>query len=425
MTLIGFLIFAVLLIIGAPIWLALGASGGFWILLQMNLPLESLSSQFFIAIDSWILLAVPYFLLAGNLMTFMGPATKLFRFINNLVGHIPGGMPAAIVVAGVIFGALSGSSVATVVAVGSMAIPQMLKLGYSKKNSYGVLAASGTLGQMIPPSIFMILFAASTQLDAGQLFLAGIVPGIFIAIVLIIVAIIVAIIENKGETKTLERSSFSEISKSFVEAIPSLLMPIIILGGIYGGVFTPTEAAAVAVVYVLVISFLFNREDFTLANFNKSLVSTMVTTAIVFILLGGAKLFSNALTYLQLPQNITAFAVNINVPDSFIMLVIIAIFLILGTVLEAIPVMYITLPILYPVVLSLGYDPIHFAIITVASLMIGQITPPIGASLYAISGHFKENMGIIVRGAYPYLIGMLICTLVLLYVPWLSTFLFK
>lgn len=420
MLIVGFLIFVILLVIGAPVWLALGASGGFWVLFQMELPLESLSSQFFIAIDSWILLAVPYFLLAGNLMTFMGPASKLFTFINNLVGHLPGGMPAAVVGTGAIFGALSGSSVATVVAVGSMAIPQMINMGYEKKNSYGVLAASGTLGQMIPPSIFMILFAASTQLDAGQLFIAGIVPGIFIAVILIIVAIIVGL---KDHTKKLERSSFQALVKSFLEAIPSLLMPVIILGGIYGGVFTPTEAAAIAVFYVLVISFLFNREDFTLANFNKSLVSTMITTAIVFILLGGAKLFSNALTYLQLPQDITAFAVNLNVADWVIMLIVIFIFLLFGMFLDAIPILYITLPILYPTVISLGYDPIHFAIVTVAALMIGQITPPVGSSLYAISGHFKENMGMVVKGTYPYLIGLLIATFVLLYVPWLSTFL--
>jgi len=419
---IGFLIFVILLVIGAPIWLALGMSGGFWAFVQMGLPLESISSQFFIATDSWILLAVPYFLLAGNLMTYMGPAEKLFEFLNNLVGHLPGGMPAAVVITAAIFGALSGSSVATVVAVGSMAIPQMIKLGYSKKNSYGVVASSGTLGQMIPPSIFMILFAASTQLDPGQLFMAGIVPGIVMAIILVIVAIIVSIREKTERPK---RSSLGEIVRSFLHAIPSLLMPVIILGGIYGGVFTPTEAAAIAVCYVLIISYIFNRQDFTLDNFKKSLVTTMITTSIVFIILGGAKLFSTAITYLQVPQTITEFAVNIDVADWIIMLLIIFIFLIFGMFLDAIPIMYITLPILYPTVLSLGYEPIHFAIITVASLMIGQVTPPVGSSLYAISGHFKENMGVVVKGAFPYLIGLLICTILILYIPWLSLFLFQ
>ncbi|WP_153726842.1 TRAP transporter large permease [Salinibacillus xinjiangensis] len=422
MLIIGFFIFLILLVIGAPIWLALGMSGGFWAFIQMGLPTESISSQFFIATNSWILLAVPYFLLAGNLMTYMGPADKMFKFINNLVGHLPGGLPSAAVVTAAIFGALSGSSVATVIAVGSMAISQMVKLGYSKENSYGVIAASGTLGQMIPPSIFMILFAASTQLDPGQLFIAGIVPGIFIAFVLVIVAIIISF---RDKTERPKRASLSDMISSFISALPALIMPVVILGGIYGGVFTPTEAAAIAVFYVLIISLVFSRKEFTLANFKKSLISTMVTTSIIFILLGGAQLFSTAITFLQVPQFITEFAVNLNVPDWTIMLMIIATFLFFGMFLEAIPIMYITIPILYPTVLSLNYDPIHFAVITVASLMIGQITPPIGSSLYALSGHFKENMGVVVKGSYPYLIGLIIATLVILYVPWLSTFIFE
>lgn len=419
---IGLVIFVVLLVIGAPIWLALGASGGYWVLVQMGLPIESVSSQYFIATDQWILLAVPYFLLAGNLMTFMGPASRMFGFVRNLVGHLPGGMPAAVVVTAAIFGALSGSSVATVVAVGSMAIPQMIKMGYSKENSYGVLAASGTLGQMIPPSIFMILFAASTQLDPGALFLAGIVPGLFLAVVLVIVAIIVGLKDEKERPK---RASLAEIGRSFLVAFPSLLMPVVILGGIYGGVFTPTEAAAIAVVYVLLISFLFNRNDCTRENFKKSFVHTMVTTSIIYILLGGAKLFSTAMTYVQVPQMLTEFAVSFDVPGWVIMLIIVLVFLVFGMFLDAIPILYITLPILYPVVLSLGYDPIHFAIVTVAALMIGQITPPVGSSLYAISGHFKESMGVVVRGANPYLVGLLVGTIVLLYIPWLSLFLFQ
>jgi C4-dicarboxylate transporter, DctM subunit len=419
---IGLLIFIILLVIGAPIWLALGLSGGYWAFFQMGLPIESISSQFFAATDSFILLAVPYFLIAGNLMTYMGPASKMFGFIKNLVGHLPGGMPAAVVVTAAIFGALSGSSVATVVAVGSMAIPQMIKSGYTKENSYGVLAASGTLGQMIPPSIFMILFAASTQLDPGQLFMAGIVPGLFMAAVLVIVAIIVGL---KDEKERPNRSSLKEIISSFVHAIPSLLMPVVILGGIYTGIFTPTEAAAIAIVYVLLISFIFNRKDFTFENFKKSITGAMVTTAIVFVILGGAKLFSTALTYLQVPQKITEMAISFDVAGWVIMLIIILVFLVFGMFLDAIPILYITLPILYPTAISLGYDPIHFAIITVASLMIGQITPPVGSNLFAISGHFKESMGVVVKGSYPYLVGLIFATFVLLYIPFLSTFLFK
>ncbi len=416
---LGLVIFVLLLVIGVPIWLALGMSGGFWMYVFIGLPLETISSQFLIATDKWILLAIPYFLLAGNLMTFMGPAKKLVKFINDLVGHLPGGLSSAAIIAAAIFGALSGSSTATVVAVGSMIIPQMIALGYSKENSMGVVASAGTLGQMIPPSIYMIIFASMTQLDVGKLFIAGIVPGIVIAFVLIIVAVIISFREKANRK---ERSAFVEVRTSFVHALPVLLMPIIVLGGIYSGIFTPTEAAAVAVFYVLIISLLFNRKDCTLSNFKKSLLGAMTTTSVIYIILGGATLFSTALTYAQIPQSITAFVTTLTLPNLLIMLLILLLFLVFGTVLDPIPILYITIPILYPTVLSMGYDPIHFGILTIACMMIAQITPPVGVSLFAISGHFKEKLSVVIKGTLPYLLGLIIATIILLFVPWLSTF---
>ena len=303
-----------------------------------------------------------------------------------------------------------------------MVIPQMLKMGYSKKNALGVVAASGTLGQMIPPSIFMIIYASMTQIDAGQLFLAGIVPGIFMAIVLIIVAIIVSF---KDKAERPKRKSFKDISISFFPAIPALLMPVIILGGLYGGIFTPTESAAIAVVYVLIISFFFNRSEFTKENIKRSLVSSMITTTVIYIILGGAQLFSTALTYTQFPQKMTEYIANMTTQGWLIMWLILILFFILGTFLEPLPILFVTMPILYPIVLDLGYDPIHFGIVTCALMMISQITPPVGGSLFAISGHFREDIILVSRGSIPYLYGLIVASIVLLYVPWLSTFLFK
>ena len=234
---IGLVIFIGLLIIGAPIWLSLSISGGALVLGFVGMPLETVVSQFLIATDSWILLAIPYFLLAGNLMTDLGMAKKMLGFITNLLGHLPGGMSAAAVLSCVIFGALSGSAAATVVAVGAMVIPEMLKLGYSKENSMGIIATSGTLGQMIPPSVYMIVYASMTQIDVGQMFIAGIIPGLFIAALLIITAIIVSC---KEQLKIKKRSSIKNIMHSFFIGLPALLMPIIVLGGIYAGIFTPT-----------------------------------------------------------------------------------------------------------------------------------------------------------------------------------------
>ncbi|WP_120118826.1 TRAP transporter large permease [Siminovitchia terrae] len=422
MLLIGLIIFFILLIVGAPIWLSLGLSGGILMFVFLDLPLEAIISQFLIATDKWILLAIPYFLLAGNLMTYMGTANKMIGFVNHLIGHLPGGMPAAAVITATIFGALSGSATATVVAVGSMMIPQMIQLGYSKENSMGVVASAGTLGQMIPPSIYMIIYASMVQIDVAQLFLAGIVPGLVIAALLIVTAIIVSV---KDKTERKKRSSAQEIFKSFIVALPSLLMPVIVLGGIYSGVFTPTEAAAVSVVYVLIISFLFNRKEFTKKNIQKSLVNSMVTTTVIYLLLGGANMFSTALTYAHVPQQITEYVSQLTLPGWLIMLLILVLFLVFGMFLDAVPILYITIPILYPAVMALGYDPIHFGVLTIACMMISQITPPVGLSLFVVSGHFKEKLSVVIRGSMPYLGALLVATIILLYVPWLSTFLTK
>ncbi|MEC1524995.1 TRAP transporter large permease subunit [Neobacillus niacini] len=420
MLIAGLIIFVVLLVIGTPVWLALGAGGAFWAIVLMGLPIESIPTQFYVSTDSWLLLAVPYFLLAGNLMTFMGPASKILKVITDLVGHFRGGLPAAAVIACALFGALSGSSIATVIAVGTLIIPQMTALGYSKENSMGIVAAAGTLGVMIPPSVIFIVYASMVQANVADLFLAGIVPGILIAIVLVITAVFVSRREHAAKK---ERSSFAEIKVSFLQAIPSLLMPVIVLGGIYTGVMTPTESAAIAVLYVLIISYLFNRKEFTKENLIQSVKSSMVTTAVIYIILGGAQLFATALTYTQFTQNLTEYIVNLSFSPWIIMLIILLLFFVLGTFLEPFPILFITMPILYPVVISLGFSPIHFGIVTCALMMISQITPPVGGSLFALSGYFKENITVVVKGSVPYLYALVFAALILLYVPWLSTFL--
>ncbi|HZW67545.1 MAG TPA: TRAP transporter large permease [Pseudogracilibacillus sp.] len=415
---LGLILFLILLVIGTPIWLGLSISGGLLVYVVMDLPITTMISQFLIATDSWILLAIPYFLLAGNLMTNLGMAQRMLSFITNLVGHLPGGMSAAAVLSCVVFGALSGSSAATVVAVGAMLIPQMLSLGYSKEQSMGIIATSGTLGQIIPPSVYMIVYASMTQLDVGDLFMAGILPGLFIATALIITAVVISLIEG---AKVKKRSAMKEILLSFLRGLPALLMPIIVLGGIYAGIFTPTEAAAIAVFYVLLISFLFNRKQFTRKNLMDSLVSSMKTTTVIYLLLGGAVLFSAALTYIQIPMQITQFVSGLDVPSWLILLAILGLYIVFGFFLDALPILYITIPIVFPTVMALGYDPIHFGVITVACMMISQVTPPVGVSLFVLSGHFNERVTTIIRGSTPYLITLIIATLVLIYVPWIST----
>jgi C4-dicarboxylate transporter DctM subunit len=308
------------------------------------------------------------------------------------------------------------------VAVGSMLIPQMLEAGYSKENSLGVVAASGTLGQMIPPSIFMILYASMTQADISKLFIAGVVPGLFIALCFIIVSIILSIRNKSGR---IAKKPASEVFKSFITALPALLMPIFVLGGIYSGSFTPTEAAAIAVPYVLIISFLFNRREFTIRNLLNSVKQSMTTTAVIYTLLGGAQIFSNAITFAQVPQKITAFLVSMAMPDWALLFTILVFLVLLGMILDETPILFITVPILYPIISTLGIDLIHFGIFMVAALMIGQLTPPVGYNLFIVSGAFKENIIYVIKGMTPYLIALGIATIIIMYVPWLSTMFVK
>lgn len=418
MTLLGIASFFILMIVGAPIWAAMLTSGGIILVFDLGMPVQAAVSQLFIAIDSWLLLAVPFFLLAGNLMTDMGLAGRLFRFIENLLGHLRGGLPATGVVTCAIFGALSGSSTATVVAVGSMLLPYMIRAGYDKKDALGVIAVSGTLGQMIPPSIYMILFAAIAQMDVSRLFLAGMVPGLVITIVLVATAVGLSWF---GDRELPQRASGADIWQSFTEALPALAMPAIVLGGIYAGIFTPTEAAAVAVAYVLLMSAIFERKNFTIRRLISSAESAVVTTTVIFVILGGATVFANSLTFANIPQSFTLFMTSLPVNEHVTMALILLIFIVLGTVLDPVPILYITIPIVFPVVQAIGYSTTHFAILTITCMMIAQVTPPVGMSLFALSGYFNVPISTVIRGAMPYFVALLLALALLWWLPWLST----
>lgn len=418
MTLLGIASFFILMIVGAPIWAAMLTSGGIILVFDLGMPVQAAVSQLFIAIDSWLLLAVPFFLLAGNLMTDMGLAGRLFRFIENLLGHLRGGLPATGVVTCAIFGALSGSSTATVVAVGSMLLPYMIRAGYDKKDALGVIAVSGTLGQMIPPSIYMILFAAIAQMDVSRLFLAGMIPGLVITIMLVVTAVGLSWF---GDRELPQRASGVDIWRSFTAALPALAMPAIVLGGIYAGIFTPTEAAAVAVAYVLLMSAIFERKNFTLRRLVSSAESAVVTTTIIFVILGGATVFANSLTFANIPQSFTLFMTSLPVNEHVTMALILLIFIVLGTVLDPVPILYITIPIVFPVVQAIGYSTTHFAILTITCMMIAQVTPPVGMSLFALSGYFNVPISTVIRGAMPYFVALLLALALLWWLPWLST----
>lgn len=414
----GLVACAILMIAGAPIWAAMLVSGAIISIGEIGLPERSVVSLLYISMDSWLLLAVPYFLFAGNLMTSLGLAGRLFSFVESLLGHLRGGLPATGVVACTIFGALSGSSTATVVAVGTMLLPHMISAGYRKDDALGIISVSGTLGQMIPPSIYMILFASMVQMDVTKLFLAGIVPGLVITVFLVVTAVW---LNFAGGQKLPPRKPVREMWRHFLVALPALAMPVIVLGGIYAGMFTPTEAAAVAVAYVLVMSAIFERESFSLKKVFGAAESAVVTTSVIFIILGGATAFSNALTYADIPQAFTRYMTSLQVNAHVTMGLILLIFLILGTALDPVPILYITIPIVFPMVETLGYSPTHFAVLTVACMMIAQVTPPVGMSLFALSGVFNVPIGMVMRGSMPYLYALTAALVALWVFPWFST----
>jgi C4-dicarboxylate transporter DctM subunit len=299
-----------------------------------------------------------------------------------------------------------------------MLLPYMIRAGYNKSEALGVIAVSGTLGQLIPPSIYMILFATLVQIDVSKLFLAGIIPGLMITILLIATAVLLNLY---GGQSLRPRATAAMMWNSFLSALPALLMPVIVLGGIYSGAFTPTEAAAIAVLYVLVCSFLFEHKNFTFANIFISAESAVITTTIIFIILGGATVFANALTFADVPQNFTRFMTSLPVNSHVTMGLILLLFIVLGTALDPVPILYITIPIVFPVVIALGYSPTHFAILSITCMMVAQVTPPVGMSLYALSGVFNVSIGAVMRGALPYLCTLIIALLVLWSVPSLST----
>lgn len=418
MTIIGLAACGILMLIGAPIWVAMLVSGAIIALFDIGLPERSVVVPLYNAIDSWLLLAVPYFLFAGNLMTNVGLANRLFRFVQSLLGHLRGGLPATGVVTCAIFGALSGSSTATVVAVATMLLPHMISAGYRKDDALGIIAVSGTLGQMIPPSIYMILFAAMVQMDVAKLFLAGIVPGLVVTVILVATTVW---LNGSSKVALPAKAPPREMFDSFLSALPALAMPVIVLGGIYAGVFTPTEAAAVAVLYVLGAGLVFDRRQVTWQAVYSAAESAVVTTAVIFIILGGATVFSNALTYADVPQAFTRYMLSLPVGETVTMGLVLLIFLILGTILDPVPILYITIPIVFPVVTALGYSPTHFAILTIACMMIAQVTPPVGMSLFALSGLMRVPIAMVARGVMPYLAALIVALAILWGFPGLST----
>lgn len=420
MILAGFSLFIIfLLVIGMPVAFTLSVAGILGIIQFVDVSfLSQVPVIAYKTLDSYVLTSVPLYILMSQIMLTGRVGSGLFELGSKWMGHLPGGLGIATIFACAIFAAISGSSVATAVTIGAMAIPEMLKRGYDRKLVVGSVAAGGTLGILIPPSIPMILYGTITDESVGKLFMSGVVPGALLT-VLFICYIVFASWDKPREP----RSSHAEKMKSLRENIWGLFLPVIIIGGIYTGIFTPTEAAAVGTVYALAITFFVYR-SVTIQDMPAILRATIKTSCMIFSIMIGAMLFGYILTILQVPQALMRLVIEGDLNRWIVMLGINIMLLILGCVLETVSIILIILPMLYPIIKALGFDPIWFNVVLLINMELALITPPVGMNLFVIKG-ISEDSSIqdIIAGAAPFAAIMVFEILLLCFVPEIATWL--
>ncbi|MGI6251884.1 MAG: TRAP transporter large permease [Aminivibrio sp.] len=412
--LFGGLIFFFLL--NVPIAVAIGLASLSTILWSGTIPPVVLVQKMFTATDSFPLMAVPFFILAGSLMEFGGISRRLIEFANSIVGRFSGGLAFVAIVASMFFGAISGAAVACVAAIGTILIPAMVRKGYDTPYAAAVQATAGTLGVMIPPSIPMIIYGVLTGVSIGGLFMGGILPGILVGSSLMLVAWLIA---RKRGYKGDEKASGAKIWSTFKDAILALLMPVIILGGIYGGVFTPTEAAVVAVIYGFIVGF-FIYKELAFSQLKDILVNTSVGTATIMFIIATSSVFSWILTAQRVPQAVAGAILSISTNPIVILTLINILLLFIGTFMETVASIIILVPVLYPVITQIGVDPLHFGIIIVVNLAIGMVTPPLGVCLFVGCGISGISLEAISKAVWPFILIMIFAVLLLTYVPWIS-----
>jgi C4-dicarboxylate transporter, DctM subunit len=414
----------VLMLLGVPVAVALGLSSLLTILFFAQDSLASLSLKLYETSEHYTLLSIPFFILGGAFMTTGGVAKRMIRFANACIGHLRGGLAMASVMACMLFAAVSGSSPATVVAVGSIVIAGMVKAGYSQPFAAGVICNAGTLGILIPPSIVMVVYGAATETSVGKLFMAGVVPGILLGLMLM-VAIYVRARAIKLEPQP--RAPLSEVLRSGRDSLWGLLLVVIILGGIYGGVFTPTEAAAVAAVYAFVIA-VFVYGDVGFRQVPHVLLDAGKVTVMLMFIVANALLFAHVLTTERIPQQIAEAIIGWGMAPWQFLIVVNILLLIAGMFMEPTGIILILAPILFPIASQLGIDPVHLGIIMVVNLEIGMVTPPIGLNLFVTAGITRMSITQVARAALPWTLVLLLFLGIVTYVPaitlWLPSLLF-
>ena len=422
-----------LMLTGMPVSIALGLTVLSFLFVMTTVPIEAVALKLFTGIESFEIMAIPFFILAGNFLTHGGVARRMIRFATSMVGHWYGGMGLAGVMACALFAAVSGSSPATVVAIGSIILPAMVAQGYPKRFGAGVIATSGALGILIPPSIVMVLYAVATggsvaidpegkrvlSASVAQLFMAGVIPGLILATMLGLTTFYRA---YKNNYPRMQKATWPETIRAFRDSIWGLLLIVIVLGGIYTGAFTPTEAAAMSAVYAFVIAVWVYR-DMKLKDVPRVLLASANMIAMILYIITNAVLFSFLMTSEQIPQAITAWFTGAGIGWVEFLLFVNILLLLAGNVMEPSSIVLITAPILFPVAVGLGINPIHLGILMTVNMEVGLCHPPVGLNLYVASGIARMGITELTIATFPWLVTMLIFLAIVTYVPELSLWL--
>lgn len=424
--LVLFSIFLFLVIIGAPIAICLGAATFTTMMLFTPISPIEVSSMIFEKVNHYSLMAIPMFILAGNLLSKGSAAQRIIEFAKSCVGHLPGGLPISAIFASIIFAAVSGSSPATVVAIGSIMFGAIMQAGYPKKYAVGTIATAGSLGILIPPSIVLIVYGVTAEVSIGKLFMAGVIPGLMLGIMLMVVTYIGA--KRLGFEREEPQPMKVRLSK-MKDASWGLMTIVIVIGGIYGlpgygAIFTPTEAAAVAAVWAFFIS-VFIYKDIKISEFYDTALESAKTTAMIMFIIANAMLFAHFLTIENIPQMITNALVDANVSKYMFLLMVNLLLILAGSFMEPSAIIMIMVPLLLPVAVALGIDPIHFGIVITVNMELGMVSPPVGLNLFVTSGLTGMSIKDVIIATLPWTMTILFGLILITYIPEITLFLPK
>ncbi|MGL6071796.1 TRAP transporter large permease [Craterilacuibacter sp.] len=417
--LIIFGLLILLMLTGMPISISLGLTVLTFLFTMTEVPIEAVALKLFTGIEKFEIMAIPFFILAGNFLTHGGVARRMINFATSMVGHWHGGLGLAGVMACALFAAVSGSSPATVVAIGSILLPAMVKQGFPNSFGAGVITTSGALGILIPPSIVMVMYSVATNTSVGQLFMAGVIPGIMLATFLGVTTWYRA---RKFGYPRLAKATAIQRLKAFRESMWGLFLIVVVIGGIYSGIFTPTEAAAMSAVYAFIVA-VFVYKDMSLKQVPKVLLDSASMSAMLLYIITNAVLFSFLMTSEGIPQAMAGWLIDAGLGPIAFLLVVNVLLLLAGNVMEPSSIVLIFAPILFPVAVALGIDPVHFGILIVVNMEVGMCHPPVGLNLYVASGITKMGITELTIAVWPWLLTMLAFLMLITYVPAISLWL--